>query len=260
MPDLPKTSAVIGANNPEDSNSAKIGVLMLDTQFKRLPGDIGNAASWKTPVIFKVVKGANPKNVVFGGAEGLLEPFIESALQLVAEGARAITTSCGFLAIYQKELAAALPVPVFTSSLLQGPVIQMTLPHGKRVGILTFSAVSLTERHLLGAGVDLATPIQGLHPDSLFAEYYGNKPCQANFDQFENEVVEAARELLRANPDVGAILCECTNLPPHSTAIAKATGLPVYDIIGFVDWIARSLRPPVYDQVGAGGANIQKYR
>lgn len=232
------------------SEAAKIGVLMLDTQFKRLPGDIGNAVSWNTPVIFKVVKGADPKKVVFGGAEGLLEPFVGAALELVAEGARAITTSCGFLAIYQKELAAVLPVPVFTSSLVQAPVIQMTLPHGKRVGILTFSASSLTERHLLGAGVDPTTPIQGVRPGSLFQQYYGNKPIQADYQQFERDVLEAAENLVREHGNIGAILCECTNLPQHSSAIANATGLPVYDIIGFVDWIARSLRPPVYEQDG----------
>ncbi|MGH6762567.1 MAG: aspartate/glutamate racemase family protein [Phyllobacterium sp.] len=224
-----------------------IGVLMLDTQFQRLPGDIGNQASWKTPVIFNVVKGANPALVVYGGADGLLEPFITAALELVAQGAKAITTSCGFLALFQKELSEAIPVPVFTSSLMQAPLIQATLPLGRKVGILTYSSTSLGERHLLGAGVNPNTPIQGIAPGSLFSDYYGNKPCSANFARFEADVLDAADRLVKNHSDVAAILCECTNLPPHSASIARATGLPVYDIIGFVEWIARSITPPAYN-------------
>ncbi|WP_319530882.1 aspartate/glutamate racemase family protein [uncultured Cohaesibacter sp.] len=234
-------------NADETRQMAKIGVLMLDTHFNRIPGDVGNSHSWSTPVLFKTVKGANPANVVFGGAEGLLDPFIKSALELVDEGARAITTSCGFLAIYQKELAAALPVPIFASSLMQAPLIKAILPADKQVGILTFSAQSLTERHLVGAGADPETPIQGVKPDSKFAHYYGNRPdAELDFAQFETDVLEAAETLVKAHPNTGAILCECTNLPPHSRAIAEHTGLPVYDIMGFVDWMARSLRPTRY--------------
>jgi len=235
----PKTAS--GANE-----AAPIGVLMLDTQFARLPGDVGNRRSWKTPVLFRTVRGADPANVVYGGAQGLLQPFIDAALELIHDGAAAITTSCGFLAIFQNELAEALPVPVFSSSLMQAPLIQMALPKGKRVGVLTFSAAHLTHTHLRGAGADISTPIQGVRPGGHFSAYYGNIKCEADFPSLERDVLEAARTLVEMHPDIGAILCECTNLPPHSNAIRRATGLPVYDIMGFVEWIARGLCPPVY--------------
>ncbi|WP_316859454.1 aspartate/glutamate racemase family protein [uncultured Cohaesibacter sp.] len=233
-----------------DRQTAPIGVLMLDTHFKRLPGDIGNGRSWKTPVLFKTVKGANPDRVVFGGAQDLLVPFLQAAQELIDEGAKAITTSCGFLALYQREMAAALSVPVFASSLLQAPVIERILPAGKKVGILTFSARSLTKRHLLAVGADPSTAIFGVAPDSAFAQYFGDHSNDdADVELLKRDVLDAVRIMLKEDPSIGAILCECTNLPPFSAAIARESGLPVFDIMGFVEWVARSLCPLVTDEV-----------
>uniref|UniRef100_UPI00333EFF31 aspartate/glutamate racemase family protein n=1 Tax=Bosea sp. (in: a-proteobacteria) TaxID=1871050 RepID=UPI00333EFF31 len=156
-------------------NGLSIGVLMLDTHFRRLPGDVGNGGTWSFPVQFRVVRGADPAAIVHGRPEEFLEPFIAAALDLVACGVRGITTSCGFLALLQKELAAALPVPVATSSLLQAPLIEAMLPAGQQVGILTFADEALTARHLSAVGVRPDTPVMGLPPDSLFRQVYGNR-------------------------------------------------------------------------------------
>lgn len=227
-------------------NDLGIGVLMLDTHFRRLPGDIGNGRTWSLPVQFRVVRGADPASIVHGDPADFLKPFIAAAQDLVDCGVRGITTSCGFLALLQRELAAALPVPVATSSLLQAPLIEAMLPAGRQVGILTYAAEALTPRHLAAVGVRPDTPIEGLPPDSLFRKVYGNRGTAAGIDELEREVVTAAQRLTSRHPDVGAILCECTNLPPHSAAIAAATGRPVFDIVGFVEWFARSLAPPAF--------------
>lgn len=225
-------------------NDLSIGVLMLDTHFRRLPGDIGNARTWSVPVQFRVVRGADPAAIVHGRPEEFLKPFIAAAQDLIGCGVRGITTSCGFLALLQKELAAALPVPVATSSLLQAPLIEAMLPAGQQVGILTFAAEALTARHLAAVGVRPDTPIGGLPPDSLFRQVYGNRGGVPDVAQLEEEVVTAARALVSRHPNVGAILCECTNLPPHAAAIAAATGRPVFDIIGFVEWFRHAISPP----------------
>src|SRR6185503_1278871 len=93
-----------------------VGILMLDTRFPRIPGDMGNAATFPFPVRYHRVAGADPDLVVRRGAEGLLPNFIDGAQQLEREGVGAITTNCGFLIKYQRQLAAAVRVPVFTSS------------------------------------------------------------------------------------------------------------------------------------------------
>src|ERR1700759_5156446 len=112
-----------------------LGILMLDARFPRIPGDMGNATTWPFPVLYRVVRGATPERVVLDAARGLLDPFLAAAAELVGLGAEAITTNCGFLSLFQRELAAHVGVPVATSSLLQVPLVQATLPPGKRVGI-----------------------------------------------------------------------------------------------------------------------------
>src|SRR3954467_1057966 len=113
---------------------APLGILMLEARFPRIPGDMGNGTTWPFPVLFRVVRGATPERVVLEGARGLLPEFIAAAQELVDLGAEAITTNCGFLSVFQSELAAAVRVPVATSSLMQVPWVQATLPPGQRVG------------------------------------------------------------------------------------------------------------------------------
>ena len=43
---------------------ASVGILMLETRFPRIPGDMGNAGTWPFPVLYKVVRGASPDHVV----------------------------------------------------------------------------------------------------------------------------------------------------------------------------------------------------
>ena len=223
-----------------------LGVLMLETRFPRMLGDIGNGETWPFPVQFKVVRGATPTRVVQQAAEGLLEPFIEAGQELASLGVAGITTSCGFLALFQKELADALPVPVMTSSLLQVPMVEAMLPKGKRAGVLTYSAESLTARHLAAVGVAADTPVQGMPKGGVFFGHYASDPRVATKEALEREVVAAARELVAKHPEVGAIVCECTNLPPHSRAIAEAVGLPVYDVITMGRWFVQGLRPQAW--------------
>src|SRR5438093_8805428 len=130
-----------------------VGILMLDTRFPRIVGDMGNAATFPFPVRYHRVAGADPDRVVRRGAEGLLEGFVAGARALEAEGVGAVTTNCGFLIKYQAQLAAAVRVPVFTSSLLLVPLVHRMLPPGGRVGVMTANAGPLTPDHLTIAGI-----------------------------------------------------------------------------------------------------------
>ena len=123
---------------------ASVGILMLEARFPRILGDMGHAGTWDFPVLYKVVRNASPDRVVRKGAEGLLEAFIDAARVLEADGADGITTNCGFLALYQKELSEAVNVPVLTSSLMQVRAVNALLPPGKRAGVLTISGSTLT--------------------------------------------------------------------------------------------------------------------
>ncbi len=223
---------------------APLGILMLEARFPRIPGDMGNATTWPFPVLYRVVKGASPEKVVLNGAAGLLPDFLDAAADLVAQGAEAITTNCGFLALFQKELAAHVRVPVATSSLMQVPWVQATLPPGKRVGVVTVSAQSLTPAHLVGAGVPLDTPIVGTENGREFFRVLilGEKE-DMDIGLAARDVMDAARTLVRGHPDIGAIVLECTNMPPYAHAIQESLGMPVYDIYALITWLHAGLRP-----------------
>ena len=223
---------------------AVLGILMLDTAFVRRPGDIGHRLSWPFPVRFKVVKGASADRVVYRTDEALLPAFIDAGHELVRDGARLVTTSCGFLALFQRELSQALPVPVVTSALLQVPWLQALQPAGRRVGIITASAESLTARHLAAVGVAPDTPVAGFESGSHFRRVIVDAEAAAlDGRQMESEIIEVAARLCRAYPDVGALVLECTNLPPWSAALHRATGLPIHDIRSLILWMHAGLAP-----------------
>ncbi|PZR87777.1 MAG: hypothetical protein DI537_25395 [Stutzerimonas stutzeri] len=223
---------------------APLGVLMLEARFPRIFGDMGNAATWPFPVLYRVVSGASPEKVVLKGAAGLLPDFVVAAQELVRLGAEAITTNCGFLSLFQQELAAAVGVPVATSSLMQVPWVQATLPPGKRVGLVTVSAATLTPEHLTAVGVPAETPVTGTENGrEFFRVLIKAEKEEMDIDLAEQDVVEAALRLVAAHPEVGAIVLECTNMPPYAAAVQVATGLPVYDIYSMITWFHAGLRP-----------------
>ncbi len=223
---------------------APLGILMLDARFPRIPGDMGNALTWPFPVLYRVINGASPKRVVLQAAEGLLQDFLDAAAELVSFGAEAITTNCGFLSLFQHELATHVRVPVATSALMQVPWVQATLPPGKRVGVVTVSAASLTPRHLAAAGVSTDTPIVGTeHGQEFFRVLIlGDKP-DMDVGLATQDILDAGRSLMRTHPEVGAIVLECTNMPPYAHALQRLLGVPVYDIYSLITWLHAGLRP-----------------
>jgi Asp/Glu/hydantoin racemase len=235
---------------------APLGILMLQARFPRIPGDMGNAATWPFPVLYRVVQGASPERVVLRQADGLLDAFLDAAAELVDQGAEAITTNCGFLAIFQRELAAHVRVPVATSALIQVPWVQTLLPPGRRVGVLTVSAASLTPHHLAAAGVPADTPIVGTEGGREFTRVLINgESTDMDVAAAEADILDAGRQLVAADPSVGAIVLECTNMPPYARALRDALGLPVFDIYSLVNWFHTGLRPRDFGAAKLAGAS-----
>jgi hypothetical protein len=204
-----------------------LGMLMLDTRFPRVPGDVGHPATFDFPVRRVVVRSADPQRIVSGTDAGYLSAFVDAAQALAREGVAAIGTSCGFLARWQPELQAALPLPVWSSSLL---ALADEL-RGRRCGVITIDAAALTPQHFEAVGADPSTPVEGITRGSaLQRTLLGNQATLDTADACE-QVLAAGRRLLRRMPALEALLLECTNLPPYADALRGATGLPVHDIV-----------------------------
>lgn len=242
----------VSANHParhRTVHGVTVGILVLDTKFQRLPGDIGYAPTFPFPVQYAMVRGAIPQRVTRRTLDDdVIALFLKAADELVELGVDGITTSCGFLALAHPHLVAHCPIPVATSSLLQIPMVQQVLPKGKRVGVLTMSKDALTPAHFAAVGAPTDLPVAGIPPDGIFRRNQFDNAATVRHEDHEREVLAAAEALMRDNPDIGAIVSECTNLPPYSARISELFGIPVYDVVTLVEWFHAGLRPRRYDR------------
>lgn len=223
-----------------------VGILMVKSTFRRYLGDVGNAQTWGFPVQYRIVEDAVPSRMTELHNSSLLEPFKKAADELIEAGVDGITTTCGFLSIYQRELADHCSVPVATSSLLQVPMVERMLPTGKRVGILTYNGEVLNGPYLDAVGIAQDTPVGGMPQDSNFVRWIKQGDNSVTYDTLRREVVETAEALLRKHPDIGAIVSECTNLAPFTSDINDRLGIPVYDTVSMINLFHAGLRPTRY--------------
>jgi len=216
---------------------ATLGILMLDTTFPRIPGDVGNELSYGFPILMKKVRGATVQRVVFEADSTLVADFIDGARELEAAGVSAITSSCGFLSPLQEKVAQSVQIPVFLSSLMQLPVVYMSTQG--RVAILTANAQSLTDKILRSAGIASNIPlaIAGLQDVAAFRDPILQDGAELQRELIEAEILSLVNRLLLNYPDIASFVFECHNLAPYSRAVQVKTGKPVFDIIDFASWI-----------------------
>ncbi|EBA14722.1 hypothetical protein RSK20926_01807 [Roseobacter sp. SK209-2-6] len=207
-----------------------IGVLSLESYFPKPPGHIKNPSSLPFAVMYEMLDGITVPALLGNPTREMKTRLIEAAQRLEAKGVRAITGSCGFLAIFQQDIAAAVSIPVFVSSLVQVPMaFQMT---GKPVGVITASASSLTPAHLKGVGAEtVPTEVQGLDDTEEFASVIlRNERTAMDLSKVEAELLVAAKNMLQRQSEIGAIVLECTDLPPYAHRLQQEIGLPVFDL------------------------------
>ena len=214
---------------------------MLDTQFLRPLGDIGNPDSWPFPVLIERANGAFAQPVVSGTYAGI-ESFIEAGQRLVERGACAVTTTCGFLVRHQQALETALAVPVHASSLLSYRALQHKLDESRQVAILTIDRAALDPSVRAAAGIPDDALIFDLPVESHFRRAMLHSAFPLDPQTAEDEWVSLARSVQSAHPDIGQWLFECANMPPYSRAVADATGLAVYDALTMGNALYRSVQ------------------
>ena len=230
-----------------ETESPKIGVLCWEQgqvprglqQLETLPGNSTNPASYGYPVRFHHVRGANVHTILENPDPIVLASMIADARMMVSQGVRAISTSCGFNAIFQRELAAAAGVPVFTSSLLQVPLArQICGPEGE-VCIVTAYSSALGLAHLKAVGIDSMDKlhIMGLEHCAEWNRMFAEPDAEIDLDVISQEVLGTTRRALEDHPGIRAFVLECTDLPPYSAAIRRQSGLPVFDFITMADYL-----------------------
>lgn len=225
-----------------------IGVLCAEWHIPFIPGDLNNANTFDFPVRYLSVAGASGSGILNGSDSKFEQLFVEAAQQLESEGVRAITGNCGFMGAYQQAVADAVSVPVFMSSLLQAPLVQSMLGAQRKLGVLVANREGVSDQLLTGAGItDLnRITLLGLEKNEHWNEVILQELGTLDQDRIRAEVVATAVEMTTHDPSIGALLFECSDLPPYSEAVSKATGLPVYDWAGFIRFVYDAVVPRTY--------------
>jgi hypothetical protein len=220
-----------------------IGILILDAAYPCVPGNVGNATSFAFPVRYQEVQGASIDRLLNQADPELAAPFIEAARDLERRGVKAITGACGFMALFQREVAAAVDVPVFLSSLLQIPFIRSITR--RPIGIITANSARLTTGHFAACGVDdLQDFIVGdMSQKREFREAVLEEKGTLDSALIEREVVEVAQRLQLENGNLGALLLECSDLPPYARALVEAVNLPVFDYVTMINYVGSAFVP-----------------
>lgn len=224
-----------------------VGIVYIEhIDYPLIPGNVVNAYTYDFPVRMRAVENLTNTRL-FNADPTIVDDIIHAAKVMVEkEGVRAICSACGFFGNYHKQVAAALDVPVAMSSLVQIPLIQSLIKPGQKIGILTANAGAMTEELFHNCGVTNTENL--VVKDTLDTKEFA---CVVEMNgQFDNaiareEVVSKAIELVNENEDIGAILLECSDMPPYASYIQAAVNLPVFDFITLIRWLhnATTQRP-----------------
>ncbi len=232
-----------------------VGILMFDRKrFPMPPGDVGNATSYPFPVLMRQIKGLedNPYPPLIG-PDGHHTPEVQScvdaAVRLEQDGVRAIAMCCGFFSLIQPVLARHVSVPVMTSPLMMLPVIRQMIHPDQSVLVVTAAARLLSEEFFAAVGADLHDRITlaGLDESKVFnAMCMGGTAITCDLEALRADILDRIADARSRDPRIGAVLLECTSLPPFACDVRQATGLPVFDFIACVEWLHRAVVPKHY--------------
>jgi len=216
-------------------------------QLEKLPGNSTNPATFAFPVKYLRIKGANIHSILENPSQKILKAMIDESRRMEEQGIAAITTSCGFNAVFQKELADSVNIPVFTSSLMQIPLVQNMLGKQKTVGVMTAKKSALSQQHLENAGVNKEMPlvIQGLETCAEWNKIFSSPDADIDIPTVEKDVIQSACAMMELS-DIGAFVLECTDLPPFANAIRKATGRPVFDFVTLTNFVYQGITRDKY--------------
>jgi aspartate/glutamate racemase len=220
-----------------------VGVICLESYFPKPVGHIKYPASFDFPVLYKTVKGATIDRLIGKRDPELLQPFIEAAQELEREGVKAITASCGFLALFQREIADAVNIPVFISSLIQVPLIYQSLGRHRKVGVVVANSDALSVDHLIAVGADkIPIVLAGMQHQPQFTDVILNaKNNDFDLEVFRDELFSVIAQMLIKDPNIGSIVLECTDLSHFAPQVQQRFNLPVYDLTSLTRMVAATV-------------------
>ncbi len=223
-----------------------LGVMILDDVYPGFPGDVRNASAYPFPIQYEIASGVDIyRLVVEEDKSACLEPILRAARHLERMGCRAIVAECGYFAYFQREVAAAVKIPVFMSSLLQAPLAQQVIGPDRVVGILMAEVAYLRDRHLEAVGIRPGTNIvvAGAMDDGRCVEFnhlwttgLRSDPPAADYERAEHEFLGVAVDFFRHHRNMGAMVLECTGFQPFARALQREIDIPLFSYGTLLDY------------------------
>lgn len=221
-----------------------IGIIAVHLIYPKMPGNVANATTYPFPVLYREVNFEIER--LFAGDDSIKDEIIQAAKELEQQGVRAIIGACGYFAHFQPDVKEAVDIPVFLSSLCQLPVIKTAISEKKKIAVFAASGENIKDDLLRKIGTDsnrlVVENIGEL--DSFKAIRYGHSTL--DHGRLSKDLCDIAIKLVEREKTIGAILLECSDLPPYAKAIQAVTGLPVFDFNTMIDMVFHSVVQKTY--------------
>jgi len=232
-------------NLPEQQAIAgyPVGILCLPGVSALIPGNVQNAGTFNFPVLYKVLEDVRFEQIA-NGDRAVEAAIVAGAEELVVNGVKAVVGACGSLGHYQSAVANAVGVPVFMSILTQVPFILQSLGNNQKLAAVFASTQTFTPLIQHECGIDDLGRIVsvGLMECPSFS---GMTEPEKEFDGDALLAEMIARIESVMDDSVGALLLQCSDLPPFAAELQQYFGLPVYDMTGLISWLQSAvLRRP----------------
>lgn len=243
----------------------RIGVIMLNTHFPRLLGDVGNPETFSAPffsgalssevvssssissntssceTLYRRVDVATVDQVISdtGVPEQVSTAIFTAAKELDQAGVDLIVTSCGFLGELQGDLEQQISTPVLSSSLALIPLIRGIFGEKAPLGVITFNSQKLKPLHFNGH-YDERMAIQGVEQGQELHRVISQDLTEMDEGLAREDVIQATKALMEGASPPKAIILECTNLSPYIDTVREQSQVPVFDLIQGIRWLVQA--------------------
>lgn len=226
-----------------------IGIILMDIFMPFPPGCPANASTFQYSVAYEKISGADISSLIYKKDKNLLDEFVSAGWKLIQKGVKAITGNCGFMILFQNELANEFPVPVFISSLLQISFISKIIKQQDKIGIIATHSNKLTPEMIDIAAGNLPNSIviAGMENQKNFVETVHKEKGTMDFFKIQDEVIKVSSDLIKKNPDIKILVFECTDLCPFSYSVQQKLGLPIFDFTTMIDFVFASLNRKIFN-------------
>jgi Asp/Glu/hydantoin racemase len=236
-PDGPVHANILRSRDTGGIAGISVGMLHIDSPFVLVPGNAQNATTFPFPVLYECVRGVTLRDVVRATPRMKLG-IVRAAQKLEKRGVRAIVGACGSFAAFQSALSASVAIPVCASVLVQIPFILRCMSHKQRLMIVFANRASLTDHMRKECGLSdmkrvVITDCMQLPAFKAMLD----QPHTLENEALQSELCEHVTRVAATVPNVGAIMLQCSELPPYAAAIQRTVAVPILDIVTLTLWM-----------------------